>query len=110
MVAPCYTTKFFAAHFLLEQSDSVGRGCLVDRLTKTVVLASTVGALAFETVNVGRDLWYLPWLALAAAVVAYGAGRAHPERTAGVILAAGAVTPVLFILTTGHFRLWFLFL
>lgn len=70
-------------------------------------MASTIGAVIFEAVSARGDLPRLPALALVAAVLGYFAGRIHPERTAGAVLALGCVAPALFMLTTG-FRLSYL--
>ena len=76
--------------------------------TKATVVSSTVAALAFETINAGHDISELPTVALVAAVGAYAAGRRHPDRTAGTVMAVGYLVPAIFFLLHGHFRLWYL--
>ncbi len=80
----------------------------MERLTKAVVLLSVIAALAFEIVSAGWELPSLRWLSLGVAIVAFLMGRALPERTAGIVMALGAIVPVLFLIYVGHFRLWHL--
>jgi hypothetical protein len=80
----------------------------LERLTKALVLVSTLAALAFEIVIAGWELPILRWLTPGVALVVFLIGRRAPERTAGVVMALGAIAPMLFLLTAGHFRLWHL--
>jgi O-Antigen ligase len=80
----------------------------LERLTKAVVLVSIVAALAFETVSAGWELPSLRWMSLGAAIAAVVIGRIFPERTAGIVVALGAIMPLLFLIGVGHFRLWHL--
>jgi hypothetical protein len=80
----------------------------LDRWTKAAVIASTLAALTYETVNVGREFPQLPVLALLAFVLAFVAARFAPDEAAGGVMAFGCLVPVLFLAIHGHFRIWYL--
>jgi len=80
----------------------------LDSWTKAAVIASTLAAVIYETVNVGRELPQLPALALLAFVLAFVAARVAPDETAGGVMAFGCLVPVLFLAVHGQFRLWYL--
>lgn len=80
----------------------------MDRWTKGVVIASTIVALAYETIYSRQDIPSLPFLALAAAALCFVAARARPEQTVGIVLACGYLVPIVFFLLHGHFRPWYL--
>ena len=72
--------------------------------TKSAVLLSTLGAVIFQAVDAGRALWFLPIVALVAALAGFVVARTFLEETSGVIVALGYVTPALILLSGIGFR------
>jgi hypothetical protein len=72
------------------------------------VVVSALAALIFETIQAGQYQKGIPTLAAACALAGWLAGRRWPERSAGVILAAGSLVPIVWIAITGRFGLWLL--
>src|SRR4029079_6056122 len=72
---------------------------VVERATKSAVFASTLGAVVFAALHSGGEVWYFPHLVLLAAVLGFVASRISAERSAGVVLAAGYLVPILLLIT-----------
>jgi O-antigen ligase len=72
------------------------------------VVVSALAALIFETIQAGQYQKGIPTLAAVCALAGWFGGRRWPERSAGVILAAGSLVPIVWIAITGRFGLWLL--
>jgi hypothetical protein len=80
----------------------------LDRVTKLAVITSALAALAFEALQSSRYEDGILMLVLLSAIAGWLAGRRWPERAPGVILAVGALVPIVWLAVRGRFTVWLL--
>ena len=80
----------------------------LERATKIAVITSTLGAVVYQALHAGRDRWFLPHLALLAAIAGYAIARRSPEWTTALVVAFGYVMPAFLLLVGIGFRFWYL--
>ncbi len=80
----------------------------LERATKIAVITSTLGAVVYQALHAGRDWWFLPHLALLAAIAGYAIARRSTEWTTAVVVAFGYVMPAFLLLVRIGFRFSYL--